>query len=171
METKKNRSVFVIYEDESARAAAVSFCDQLIERFWTRCGFDIAWASFEELKDVARAQVAVEQAASADAIVFSSEPFGWLPAEVRQWAELWVAKRGEREGIFIGLGDSDQGVETSNKFTWVRGIARRAGCDYLTHAPERLDTIPEGLESYSQRASTVTSVLDEILRNHPLPKL
>lgn len=170
MEKKKNRSVFVIYEDEKHRAAAVSFCDQLIERFWTRCGFDIAWTSFGELKDPTRLAKAVEKAAEAQMIVFAAQPYGWIPEDVRKWAEGWQTKPGEREGVLIGLGDpSGEGEDFSSTFTWVRGLARRSGFDYLTEAPQEFDAMADSPEAYAERATAVTSVLDEILRYHPLP--
>jgi hypothetical protein len=170
MDKKTNRSIFVVYEDEAAREDAVNFCDRLIERFWTKCHFDVDWVSFKELTDPQSAERATERAAVASAIVFATEPWGWLPAEVRHWTESWIAKRADREGLLIGLGDpATKGHDTSNKFTWVRSIARRAGLDYLTQAPEELAPIPDSQEFYSQRANTVTSVLDEILKYHPLP--
>lgn len=171
MEKKENRSVFVLYEDGTSRTSAVHFCDHLIERFWTRCAFDISWVSFEELKDRDRAAWASEKAASSDMIVMATHPTGWLPGEIRDWAEALVNRRHEREGVLFGLGDPGGGGEMStSKFAWIRQVAHRAGLDYLTQAPEELGGIADSPDAYSLRAKTVTSVLDGILQYHPLPR-
>ena len=45
---------------------------------------------------------------------------------------------------------------------------RRAGMDYLSHAaPTVHRAIPDSIDSFSERAGQVTSVLDGILQKHP----
>ena len=55
------------------------------------------------------------------------------------------------------------------KHTYLRQVARRAEMDYLTQVPQGISlSIAESLDSYTERAACITSVLDEIL-HHPAP--
>jgi hypothetical protein len=51
---------------------------------------------------------------------------------------------------------------------YLRHIARRAGMDYLSRgAPTATKAIPDSIDSFSERAGRVTSVLANILHKHP----
>jgi hypothetical protein len=51
---------------------------------------------------------------------------------------------------------------------YLRHAARRAGMDYLSHAaPTLRRAMPDSLDSFSERAGRVTSVLDGILQTRP----
>jgi len=165
-------SVVAVYEDTAARERAVGFCDQLVKRFWERVEFEVSWWSFALLAEPGAAKAAVEQAARADLIVFSTAPEGDFPVPVKAWLERWLAARGEREGVLAGLmegagGPSDlEGV----KHRCLRNAAHRGAMDYLTHVPQDISrTIPDSLDSYTQRANEVTSLLDGILHQRAPP--
>ena len=49
LETKTACSVVVVYEDATARERALTFCDQLVGRFWAKCEFDVSWWTFDLL--------------------------------------------------------------------------------------------------------------------------
>jgi hypothetical protein len=164
--------ILVICENNDCRADAVSFCDRLVQRFWSKCEFDMQWLSFGDLDDQSAWQTAVNQAASASMLIFSMRPGCEIPREVQAWGEAWVARRGEAEGSIIAPGDPGHiaagGV--SQNFVYLRGLAHRAGLDYLTELPEKIgETIPDAIESYSQRAHQKTSVLDQILQRRSSP--
>jgi hypothetical protein len=159
--------ILVLCQNNECRAAAVAFCDRLVQRFWTSREFDIKWLSFAELSEQAKFDEAVVRAKTAALLITSMQPGFDIPHEVRAWAEAWAAGRGEREGSIIALGDPGHiaagGV--SENFVYLRGIAHRAGLDYLTEMPEKIgQNIPEGLEAYPERAQQVTRVLDQILQ-------
>ena len=84
-------------------------------------------------------------------------------------------KRGDREGALVGLTDSAAGAYGVNaqKFIYLRGVAHRGGMDYLTQVPQELSRgMSDSIESYTERAHQVTSVLDEILHyKSPPPNL
>ena len=171
MENRANRLVVVVYEDEVTRDAAVDFCDELVGKFWTKCSFDVVWYSFVQIMNQQAGPESACKAAEADIIVLATHPDGWVPAEVREWTERWIAERGDREGALVGLLDpSSNGDAFTNKYTWARKIAHRAGLDYLTQTPTTLQSFPDCLDSYSERAQATTSVLDEILRQE-LPRI
>lgn len=162
---KSTWSVIVAYGNAKARARAVLFCETLIKRFWTRLNFEVAWVSFEELKDDTTSRTNAHRAAGADLVVFATEAGESLPWYVAGWVESWVAQRQEREGTFAALQAQETVLGESAGLLYLRQIAHRAGMDFLTDVPEHIpDPFAETPEVYTARARQVTTVLDDILR-------
>ena len=170
--TKSGWSVVVVYEDLAARERAVSFCDQLVGRFWERRELEVNWWPFALLEQAESAAEAAERAARADLIVFSACSEGDFPTAIRVWIECWLDRRGEREGLLAGLLEpaaAPAGRE-GPKHHCLRKAAHRADMDYLTQVPQGISrAMPDSLDSFSRRAEQMTSVLDEILRHQPPP--
>lgn len=163
-------SVMVVYEDDERRELAVQFCDRLVVRFWSQYSFDVSWWSFALLHEALPADQAAKNAIRADLVIFAPQPEGQLPTAVREWVDTWVDLRRDREGVLVGLVDpgTTPEREAADKFIFLRNAARRAGLDYLTQDLQNISlSFPDSLESYSDRAERVTSVLDEILRQQP----
>lgn len=175
LEAKTACSVVVVYEDAAAREQAVDFCDQLVKRFWARIEMEVNWWPFDLLRNEPTAVAAAEKAARADLVVLCSPRQEDFPAWVKGWIERWLIRRGEREGILAGLVDPDVALSNAEapKHQYLRQAAHRGAMDYLTRLPQSISRlIPESLESYSQRAGQVSSVLDEILHHQaPPPRL
>ena len=179
LETKSNRtdarvkaSVAVVYEDSQCREEAVKFCDVLVQRFWATHGFDISWSSFTNLQQSSAAADSADKAAKAALIVFATRPEGELPIDVVLWIQKWSSKRCDREGALVGLLDPvARNAMADDKHLYLRNLAHHAGMDYLTKMPENISRgLPDSLDSCSQRAQRVTSVLDEILHKQPVPQ-
>jgi len=172
LEAKTAWSVVVVYEDTAAREQAVDFCDQLVKRFWARFEFDVNWWSFGLLQNEPTAVAAAEKAAQADLIILCSLRQEDFPAPVKGWIERWLHRRGDREGILAGLVDPGVGLNDrqAQKHHYLRQIAHRGSMDYLTQLPQNISRlVPESLDSYTQRAAQVSSVLDEILHHQAPP--
>ena len=170
--TKTAWSVLVVYEDATARERAVSFCDQLVGRFWAKCEFDVSWWAFALLDQASAAKDAAAKAAQADLIVFSANPEGDFPRPVKAWIETWLSQRGDREGMLVGLMDSlaDPAGREGQKHHCLRTVAHRGAMDYLTQVPQDISrSIPDSLDSYTERADQVTSLLDDILHQQTPP--
>jgi hypothetical protein len=167
---KATWSVTVVYEDAAKREEAVRFCNQLVDRVWGEHELEVNWWSFDQLAKLDSTAEAAGQAARANLIVFAALAENEFPLEIRAWVERWVAARGDREGMLVGLLGENPGDETAENHIYLRKAAHRGGMDYLTEAPEYLlHEIPDSTESYCDRAQCVTSVLDEILRHQPPP--
>jgi hypothetical protein len=163
------KAVAVIYEDSSIRERAVHFCGRLIEAQHSP-ELNLDWWSFPLLDDSSMAHSAVEKAARADIVVFAMEARGDLPERIKLWIEKWLNKRGEREGAIVGLLHRDEGWHSVASFReiYLRHAARRAGMDYLSHAaPTLRRAMPDSIDSFSERAGRMTSVLDGILQARP----
>ncbi len=174
VEGKALWSVVVAYEDTGMREEAVAFCDDLVERFWTQCSFEISWWPFTLFQEDPASMEATQKAAEADLIILATRPEGELSAPVQMWIESWLRLRGDREGALVGLLEpgADWSRRTNPKQAYLRNVAHRAGMDYLTEVPQNMSRgFPESLDSYTERADQVTSLLDEILRTQPPPRL
>ena len=172
LEPKTAWSVVAVYEDSAARERVVGFCDQLVGRFWARFEFDVSWWSFATLGEPTAASEAAEKAARADLIVFSATPEGEFPARVKDWIETWLIRRGDREGMIAGLLEptENSNAREGHKHLYLRNAAHRGAMDYLTQVPHDLSrSIPDSLDSYTERADQVTGLLDDILHQQPPP--
>jgi hypothetical protein len=166
LETKAAWSVVVVYEDATARERAMTFCDQMVSRFWAKCEFDVSWWPFTLLDQPVAARGAAEKAAQADLVVFAATPDGDFPLPVRTWVESWLNQRSDREGMLVGLMELPGGATDweAQKHQYLRQAAHHGAMDYLTKIPQGTSlSIPESLDSYTERASQVTSLLDDIL--------
>ena len=161
-----------MYEDAAARERAVTFCDQLVSRFWTKCDFDVSWWPFALLDQAMAAKEATERAAQADLIVFAATAEGDFPINVKAWVEAWLKQRGDREGKLASLLEPIAGAEDreGQKHHYLREVAHHGAMDYLTQVPPGMSRlIPDSLEAYTERADQVTSLLDDILHQQPPP--
>lgn len=129
------------------------------------------WASWAELEDVEAARQTEKWAAQAELVVVATEGVGGLPNRMSWWLEMALRKRGDREGVLVGLPLPEAGLKSEAAAAQVhlRKLAHDNGMDYLTTLPESLPRPePESVESYTRRATQVTSVLDRILHQAPL---
>jgi hypothetical protein len=153
---------------------AFGVCDQLVKDYWTTVEFEFKWWQFAGLADAENALAAASAAADADMILFATHPEGELPGTVKSWIEVWLDKRGAREGSLIGL--TGKAAETKGRATgkhiYLREVAHRAKMDFLSEIPRLVPgMLPDNIDWVAQRAGQVTSVLDEILRRSAPPQL
>jgi hypothetical protein len=162
------KCVVVIYETPAIREHAVRFCERLAEERKS-AAMEMNWWSFQLLSHPALRGDAVEKAAGADVVVFAMNSGGDLPEEIKWWIEHWLNKRGEREGALVGLLQREEPRDVASfREIYLRHAARRAGMDYLSHAaPTAMRAIPDSIDSFSERAGRMTSVLANILHKHP----
>lgn len=166
----KNCSVVVLHEDEPTREQAIRCLNDLVESAWRHFEFSTDWASLEDLRDQAIACGVAEKASKADFVIFSLRSDGEFPFETLEWIERWLQSREEsHEGALVGL-FLDHGDSCQQKEIFLRNLARKTGLDFLTRLPEgSMGNIPDSLNSFNERATCMTGVLDEILQNPPPP--
>lgn len=164
---KATWNVAVIYDGVEARETGVVFCDTLVQRFWSRCKLDVTWLPSESLANVETVRGTLQKTAMADLLVFVVSSQNDLPLHVRGWVEEWLRTRGEREGCLVALAPEGKRCGPCN---FLRQLAHRAGMDFLTEVPQSFgEPIPDSVDVYSERASTVTRVLDDILKQPQAP--
>jgi hypothetical protein len=173
-ENPKAKCVVVVYETPAIREHAARFCERLAQERESIAKAEMNWWSFRLLGHSIAGGDAAQKAALADVVIFAMNADGDLPEEIKLWIENWLNKRGEREGALVGLLAREERSHDVPPFReiYLRHIARRAGMDFLSHsAPTAARAIPDSLDSFSERAGQMTSVLDNILhtqlRNPP----
>jgi hypothetical protein len=167
---KVTKSIAVVYENPDARQPAVTFCDGLVKRFWDQFDFDISWRQLDALEENDSAGETMRKATQADFVIISARFGPGIPRALKHWVETWLRQRGEHEGVLVGLPSpqATPGFETSATSLYLRSVAHRACMDYLTEVPQGIShPLPESLESCTERAQQVTSLLNEILRSPP----
>jgi hypothetical protein len=162
------KCVVIVYENPAIREHAVRFCERMSKE--QKCpATEMTWCPFQSLASSDLAADVLQSAVRADVLIFAMDSRGDLPKDIKLWIELWLNKRGEREGALVGLLQREEPHEMASfREIYLRHAARRAGMDYLSHAAPTVDrAIPNSLDSYNERAGRTTSVLDTIL--HTLP--
>jgi hypothetical protein len=163
-------SVAVAYEDTGSRERALNLCHHLVQGFRSEIEFAFTWWRFRYLQDPDIAQAAAQAAATADILLFSASNCSELPAEVRDWTELWVPMRTTGEGVLLVLSEEAEGIElaASPLYRFLRNLARRASMDCLPRTSDDSWTAPPvGVREIQNRAAQGTRVLDDILRRVP----
>jgi hypothetical protein len=164
---KATWSIVVMYESTETRESAMTFCDCLLQQFWVESGLDVGWWSFDTLAHANSARKAAERARTADWIIFATDSPGDMPEHVCAWVEGWLDRRGDREGTLVGLIPENR---SPDKHVYLRSVAHRGCMDYLTQLPESISQpITDARDSFTERARTVTSVLDDILQHAGTP--
>ena len=169
-EASPAKSVAVVYETPEIREHAVRFCERLAEEQDAGSISELNWWSFRLLSNPNAGIEAAQKASAADVVVFAMDARGDLPNEIKLWIENWLNRRGEHEGALVGLLAREEPSHEVASFReiYLRHIARRAGMDYLSHAaPTATKAIPDSIDSFSERAGQMTSVLDTILHTRP----
>lgn len=164
------KSVVVVYETPAIREHAVKFCERLAHEQESAAAAETNWWSFRLLGHSETGAHAARTAAGADVVIFAMHAAGDLPDEIKLWIENWLNKRGDREGALVGLLAREKRPHDVPPFReiYLRHIAHRAGMDFLSHAaPTAANAIPDSLDSFSERAAQMTSVLDSILHTRP----
>jgi hypothetical protein len=169
---KTTCSVVVLYEDPPVREIAVDFCDHLVRRFWDKCGFEVSWWSFAQLRELAAAREATRRAKAADLIVVAVQQDPDIDPLAQAWLETGLKQRGEREGALVGLTSAaaEPNERALQKHMYLRNLAHRSGLDYLTCVPSDVGSgALDSCETCTERAGQVTTVLTEILRQRETP--
>jgi len=160
-------TVVVIYEDATTRQRAMGACDFLMQQLWSEVEFDFHWwrADFLEHADMAR--TAAGQAAAADFLIFCSSAENEFSPTLKTWFESWIVDRHGRDGALLNLTETGSARPME---TFLRGVAHRAMLEYFETSPQTMTgTLPASFEEAEQRASQISSVLDEILNQPPRP--
>jgi hypothetical protein len=160
-------AVVVAYEDTATRDRAMLLCDHLVNQLWEDLDFELSWWKFDYLSDPQIAAEAAQAVGRADMVIFSAHAGRELPQAVETWVETWPADRDNPESALVALigMESDLMKGVCPIHVYLREVARRARMDYLIDPREDLSVGGDSsVEAIAQRAGTVTSVMDRILR-------
>lgn len=159
----------LLYESPQSR-------EQLLNRFGKEAEAHLErgqWLSFGEVTSRDTLEEILGKLLSAEVIVVAAAAEGDFTDEFKSWINDWVARRNDREGALVGIFHDQKTVNlASRKEVYLRHAAHLAGMDYLSRLPlQTVQTVPDSLDTFSERADQMTSVLDTILKNRPAPAL
>jgi len=163
-------SAVVLYEDHATRGRAMDICDRLVHKFWADVEFDISWLRFDFLNDSTLAGDAVRLAARSELILLAAHAGRELPTAVRSWIESWLPVREPGFGVLVAMvgTEADRFRGMSPIHVYLREAAQRASMDYLPQVIDGpLGTLETSIETITNRAEKVTSLLDGILHRPP----
>jgi hypothetical protein len=125
------------------------------------------WAAFRNIENNTVGEAFFQKAASAATLIVAARSEGEFSPRLKSWLDRWAFKRANTRGILIGLfADRKATNLPTTKELFLRQMAHQGGVEYRSHLTAT-GLVPDSLESYSERAGQVTSVLDGILRNRP----
>ena len=123
---KRNWSIVVIHENSAGREQATRACDHLVKRFWPEKEIEVNWWSCDNLSQPGAATAALARAVKADVMMFAFRSENELPRVAQEWIELWLAKRGEREGVLVDLASrGEESIESgTHRHLYLRQAAQ-----------------------------------------------
>ena len=171
IEQREVLSVFVLYEDVTARNRAIRICEHLRLELEPEMRFDFSWWKFLFLEERTLAAFASKKASEANMIIVSADAGAEFPWAVEHWMESWVSRKTIWPSVLVPLigSTNNRSDEVTPRHLYLTKIAQRAGMDFLPYkaadtSTEKHETIVE----ISRRAETRTPVLENILnRYHP----
>ncbi len=167
LDEKEACTVVVIYKDVITRQRAMAACDFLMRQLWSEVEFDFHWWRADFLEHAVMAHAAAKQAAAADFLIFCSSAEAEFSPTLKTWFESWIEDRHGRDGALLNLTETGSARPME---TFLRGVARRAMLEYFETTPQTATgTLPSSFEEAEQRATQISSVLDEILNQPPRP--
>jgi hypothetical protein len=126
-------TVVVLYDDDATRARALIAGDYLIGQFWEDVELDFHWWRTDFLNDPCLAQAAASHAWQSDFLIICSQDPTEVSPVLEAWFELWISRRGGREGALVDLTLAPPLLAKGTRRELVlREIAERGGFDYLT---------------------------------------
>jgi hypothetical protein len=170
-DTTKSFSVVLAFDDPRARQKAIQVCSNLKKEFGAEFDFQCRQWRFADLEPTNQAEDAARVASGADMVIFacSNEK---LPDKIRLWIEMWLAKKATQETALVALiGTSNpQGRPATPAHAYLEQVARQTGMSYFAaefYVPRPISGC--SIEAIVARATTVTSVLGEVLHRPPPP--
>jgi hypothetical protein len=159
-------SAVIAYEDSVTRNRALQTCDRIMQKLWRDVEFDFSWWRFDFLRDPAIVRAAADAAARSDLILVSAHAGRELSPAVQRWIETWLVRREPGRGVLVAMIGTaeDQLKGWTPIHVYLREAAQRANMDYLPqvlHAS--LGRVDGSIETITNRAEKVTSLLDDIL--------
>src|SRR5262245_33438381 len=103
MKAERPWSVFVAFDDLTARQRATAVCDSITAKSWPKIDFEVQWCALDQLGTPESAHATSECATKAQIVIIASSAREELPLKAMQWLDEWCRCRHGREGALIGL--------------------------------------------------------------------
>ncbi len=165
-EKRSRLHVVLVYEDFATGTRAKSLFDQLSDQPELNAVFSLNLWRFDLLREPELNRRAVENAATADIIVFSAHGQADPPAEIQLWFYHWLQKTGDQPAALVVSLDSDNAELSSENRTlkFIRSLVEPVGVDVFPHFGEPMAEKSEWTTDWvEQRVNARSSLLEGIL--------
>ena len=138
-------NVVIVYEDLEMGKLASWLCHSLAKEFKVDGELSQELWNFQVLDVAEIHEQAICVAARADLIVISTHGYEELPVEVSSWIEGWVKRRQNHPGTLVALFDELHPPPGARAVieTYLRGVARRGGLEFLIPVSPAAEDQPE----------------------------
>jgi hypothetical protein len=124
------------YEDSTTEARVNEFCGGLARQLGEACEFSKQMWLLTELRVPRLRAIAAEDAAQADLLIVAVHHCEELPAELEDWFEQWLAKKGKRATLLLALLDPVYSGVSAALRTYLENIARKAHSEFLVQSED-----------------------------------
>jgi hypothetical protein len=134
----------VIYDDQEARNRVACLVDNLRRSLGRDIELAESWWKFSLLRQHGLGELAADDAARADLVLFSFGEGNDLPNDIAVFNDLWVKRRETQEGLLgILLNHSTVSIPRIESLReYFAGLARKAGLDFVTNLDSPQDHAP-----------------------------
>jgi hypothetical protein len=161
------RAVIAHEHDPASGERVKQLCRSLDAELGGELHFEFGWWDFGQLGDSQQLHTAAEQVADADLILLSVHAGNELPRPVQDWIEAGLARRCKHGGaVAVLLGPAHVPGESGWPLdSYLRYLAEQADMEFWASTPcETSEPMPASLDVFTARASEVTTVLENILK-------
>jgi len=136
--TKKVAAV-AAYEDSHTDSRVHEFCHNLARCLGEQCEVSKQMWLINELRIPQLRVIAAREAAAADMVIVSIHHAQSLPAEVKDWIELWVSEKRRRPVVLLALLDAAYRGDSNPLKTSLKEASAKAKIEFLAHSEEMAD--------------------------------
>jgi hypothetical protein len=126
--------LLVVYGDSSGRARAHQCLESLVEYFGEGRTFLAWYLKFEDLLRSHVQQLASQEVAQTDLVLFAVPEEAELPEEVKHWTETWRAANGHPPMVGIVSAQAPDRAERRMACEHLQAVAARTGMRFLGEA-------------------------------------
>ncbi len=132
----KQVALLATFGDSSTGMRVKEFCQGLSHRLGQQCRLvEHVWL-FSTFRLRELQEIAAEEAAISDLVIISVHQAEGLPDEVRGWIDLWLNRKGTRQGVLLVLLDPAYDETPGATQGYLQDVARRGGLEFLVQAME-----------------------------------
>lgn len=121
----------IVYADADAQRQAARLLFNMRRSLGSETPLQALWWKFSVLRDRSMSQLALDDTAQADILLFAFGSSNEAPAEILEFNRQWVRVRNNRHGLLAIQLPLDDGVAEATRMQFAR-LARKAGLDFIS---------------------------------------
>jgi len=135
----KSVATVAAYEDSHTDARVHAFCHNLKRYLGEKCEVSKQMWLINELRLPQLRAIAANEAAAADLVIVAIHHAQSLPAEVREWIDLWLGQKHRRPVVLLALLDPAYRGDSGCLKTYLKEAASKGKVEFLAHSEEMTD--------------------------------